>query len=333
MKVGNLDVYGIIYKITNNVNGKVYIGQTVQEFERRYCIKGEDVERVYLRHKMLKDYGYGYNKHLLESFEKYGVENFELNKVLDFAFSKDELNIKEKIWISYYDSYKKGYNNNLGGDGNSGFLGLKGSKNPASRSVVQLSMNGDYINEYSYMTKAEEITGVSKSKITAVCKKDRKTAGGYIWVYSEEYYDENFVFKYTKNKTNAIPIVQLGLNGRFIKRYDSATEAEDSINIKRGAITRCCKGTRKSYNGYIWIYENEYDENKSYKYNAKSTGLSKSILAFDNNMNLIGEFMSNKEIVDKFGYSKTSIQNHLHNRGNKIKNHIFIYKEKYNGTI
>lgn len=36
MKIGNLEVYGVIYKITNKVNNKVYIGQTVLGFKKRY---------------------------------------------------------------------------------------------------------------------------------------------------------------------------------------------------------------------------------------------------------------------------------------------------------
>nr|DAX85667.1 MAG TPA: intron associated endonuclease [Caudoviricetes sp.] len=39
MKVGNLEVYGIIYKITNKVNGKVYIGQTAQKMDLKADIR------------------------------------------------------------------------------------------------------------------------------------------------------------------------------------------------------------------------------------------------------------------------------------------------------
>lgn len=36
MKIGNLNVYGVIYKITNKINDKVYIGQTIDGFKVRY---------------------------------------------------------------------------------------------------------------------------------------------------------------------------------------------------------------------------------------------------------------------------------------------------------
>ena len=50
MKINNLEVYGVIYKITNKVNNKVYIGQTTRCFNKRYDSKGVGVERVYNYH-------------------------------------------------------------------------------------------------------------------------------------------------------------------------------------------------------------------------------------------------------------------------------------------
>ena len=99
-----LEVYGIIYKITNKINGKVYIGQTIQKggFDRRYC------------HDLSKN---THNEHLRMSIKKYGIDNFYINKEFDVAFSREELNIKEILWIKYYNSTneKYGYNISLGG--------------------------------------------------------------------------------------------------------------------------------------------------------------------------------------------------------------------------
>ena len=58
MKLGNIEIYGIIYKIENKINGKVYIGQTSQKggFDRRY------------KNNLLD---YTSNEHLKYSLEKY----------------------------------------------------------------------------------------------------------------------------------------------------------------------------------------------------------------------------------------------------------------------
>ena len=118
----NLEVYGIIYLIRNKVSGKCYVGQTQEEkgFDYRYYYSGEGIERVYNYHKSLREHNRSYNEHLLRSIEKYGFEAFEVNKCLDYAFSLEELNIKEKVYIQLYDSLKNGYNETLGGDGTEG---------------------------------------------------------------------------------------------------------------------------------------------------------------------------------------------------------------------
>ena len=117
MKIGNLEVYGVIYKITNKVNGKTYIGQTTRGFEARYHGKGKDAERVYNYMLSRKKSGEKCNEYLFKALEKYKVKNFEVNKVLDIAFSKEELDIKEKTYIKFYksDNRSNGYNFAEGG--------------------------------------------------------------------------------------------------------------------------------------------------------------------------------------------------------------------------
>lgn len=120
MKIGNLEVYGIIYKITNLINGKVYIGQTTRDggFNDRYNCSGVGIERVYKyykREEKITDRHSHLNNHLIKSIEKYGLESFEVNEIFDFAFSQEELNIKEIVYIKYYDCIKNGYNTLEGG--------------------------------------------------------------------------------------------------------------------------------------------------------------------------------------------------------------------------
>ena len=102
----------IIYKVTNQVNGKVYIGQTQKTFNKRYCGKGVGVERIANSPKV--------NLHLASSIRKYGAENFVV-EIIDRGLTVAELNEKEKFWIEHYDSTNnnKGYNVQFGGDNHS----------------------------------------------------------------------------------------------------------------------------------------------------------------------------------------------------------------------
>jgi len=94
----------IIYKATNKVNGKSYIGQTVKGLSDRIAAHIRDSK--FLFGKVLR---------------KYGIQSFEIS-VIDSAETKEALNEKEKYWIQFYDSKApNGYNLTDGGEGNLGW--------------------------------------------------------------------------------------------------------------------------------------------------------------------------------------------------------------------
>ena len=123
---GLLDVYGIIYLVRNKVNGKCYVGQTVKKngFRDRYGVgNGRTmIESFYKAHKKNNSS----SDIILEDMEKYGLDAFEVDECIDYAFSKTELDIKERTYISVYKSmisnsydnyYVGGYNKTSGGSG------------------------------------------------------------------------------------------------------------------------------------------------------------------------------------------------------------------------
>lgn len=95
---------GFIYKITNRVNNKVYIGQTRFTVEHRFK-------------QHIKNYNIEHRKQILyKAFEKYGLENFSAETLEEVDVER--LNEREIYWIAYYNSFKNGYNATLGGSGN-----------------------------------------------------------------------------------------------------------------------------------------------------------------------------------------------------------------------
>ena len=88
-----------IYKITNIINGKSYIGQTSRTIEDRWK------EHLHNNHDIP----------LVRAFKKYGIENFKIECLEEC--SESMVNERECYWISYYDTYYNGYNATLGGDG------------------------------------------------------------------------------------------------------------------------------------------------------------------------------------------------------------------------
>jgi group I intron endonuclease len=92
-----------IYKITNTVNSKVYIGQTIQEnpkmrwYEHCACARA------------------GKKSYLYDSIRKHGVEMFTW-EIIDTACNIEELNLKEQYWLEHYRSVGVVYNNREAGN-------------------------------------------------------------------------------------------------------------------------------------------------------------------------------------------------------------------------
>lgn len=101
---------GYIYKVTNKINGKIYIGQTIQSVKDRWyrhCGKS-GISKAEL------------NTHFKRAILKYGKENFLIETIE--VCDSSQLDKREKFYISYYDSYKNGYNSTTGGqDGSKPF--------------------------------------------------------------------------------------------------------------------------------------------------------------------------------------------------------------------
>ena len=57
---------------------------------------------------------------------------------------------------------------------------------------------------------------------------------------------------------NSIPIVQLSLEGKYIRSWKSSMDAERIGGFTNQNITECCKGKRKTHGGYKWMYLSEF---------------------------------------------------------------------------
>lgn len=97
-----------IYGIKNTINNNIYIGKTAQNFLRRYW-----------HHKWKLNNGSHDNRHLQNSWNKYGEENF-IYFVIDVVNDERYLNYLEKYYIRYYRAKKCCFNISDGGDGKSG---------------------------------------------------------------------------------------------------------------------------------------------------------------------------------------------------------------------
>ena len=93
---------GKIYLISNDVNSKVYVGQTIQSLNKRFtghcCYSKSDKSA---------------NMYIKRAIHKYGKDKFHITLIEECPINL--LNDREKYWISFYDSYNSGYNLTKGG--------------------------------------------------------------------------------------------------------------------------------------------------------------------------------------------------------------------------
>ena len=91
-----------IYKITNDINDKIYIGQTSFSLEKRWK------EHLADSQKPEKE-----NRPLYRAMKKYGIAHFSISLVEETSTPNE----REQYWIEQYGSYHKGYNATIGGEG------------------------------------------------------------------------------------------------------------------------------------------------------------------------------------------------------------------------
>lgn len=286
----------IIYKITNRINGKIYIGETTQSLQDRW-------KQHRIDYKKEKNYRVA----LYNAMNKYGINNFTIEAINEVP--DEERFEKETEYILSYQSltYQNGYNIVLFGSGRGLYnideviaLWEKGytekeiselmqcsdktirrflyandvSKqdirkrsakkyNKKAVSIQQYDESGIFIAEWNSITECiKQNPEFSQSGISLACAKERLSYKHYLWKYSndstpiQELVEKNR----KKDSSHCYPrqIRQLDPNTRVvIALYDSAEKARIAIQAKdKSNICRAAREGRKAY-GYYWEYVDE----------------------------------------------------------------------------
>lgn len=241
---------GTIYKIENLVNGKVYVGQTIQDFEVR---KGQHVSA--LRHNRHN------NDHLQRAWNKYGENNFKFSIIEKCSY--DTLDEKEVKWIKHYRESKGSYNLESGGNKHkrhSTYSKIKMSKvmkeitqRPEFKKKRAKLMKGkNNINAkkvicintgevFDTCTEAGKHYSINSKGIGRVCSGERKTIGGLQFAFYEEgkEYKLQEVVPMTKgNHPNARKVICIDTG----KIYPSIVEASQDIGCNYDNIHQVCLG-------------------------------------------------------------------------------------------
>lgn len=149
MQTENLKPYGYIYKITNTINGKCYIGQSL------------NITRRFYKYRTLRCKG---QPKLYNAFKKYGIELFSFEK-LDTAPDQIVLDYLEDFYIQSLDTIKEGYNCRDGGCGGSNGPLTEEHKQKISNALKGKSIQPDILkNRLGKKRSPEAIQNIAECK-------------------------------------------------------------------------------------------------------------------------------------------------------------------------
>lgn len=240
-----------IYKIINKINNKIYIGQTCKSLNKRWISHKCDSKNK--------------NYYFYSAIRKYGEINFVMEEI-DKCYEKDEADKLEKYYIKLYNSSnpKIGYNSTLGGEG--GILTKKaiekfsGINHYIIKPVLQYSLDGKFIKEYSYIKEASICLNIDRGKIVKTCKGERKSAGGYQWKYKKSNNIKQIISAYKKkinfgeNNPYSKKVKQYSLSNNLLQIYNTIKEAGDRTKVNKDSISKNCRNLQKQAGGFIWKY-------------------------------------------------------------------------------
>jgi group I intron endonuclease len=211
----------IIYKVTNNLNGKVYIGQTIRPLIVRW-----------------KQHCNPCNKNCIalhRAIQKYGKENFSIQQI-DIACDRDELDKKEIYWINFYNSTnsEKGYNLRVGGE--------HGYVSEETRIKISKSATGKFVSDETKrkMSIAHKSFKMSKESIAKSVESKRKNG----------VYEKIAKLAALNGKKSSKKIRCIETN----KIYESITDASKSCNLARSNISACLNGVTKTCGKLHWEF-------------------------------------------------------------------------------
>lgn len=332
---------GIIYKYTSPSN-KVYIGQTINEYNRKNAFK--NIKHLYAGGKIDK------------ARLKYGPDNFqyEVLETIEKNSKKElleTLNNLEVQYITKYDSFKSGYNSTPGGQYLYEYTSIDKQKISDSKvkAVVQYSLEGDYIATYKSSKQAQKFVGINYSSITKCCSGKYTHGGDFLWKYLEDFEEGIPQLKITglsEDKINTIKsaqqcmnttdsktykkVIQYSIKGDFIQIFDSLTNAAKSVGLTNTtSITQSCSSGGCS-KGYFWRYYTEnYPKNIDVKVSKHclATIKHKNIYQYTLDKHLVNTYHSYKEAAESVNAHSSGIS--LCYRGLQKTCKGYLWEEDY----
>ena len=232
---------GYIYLITNKINGKQYVGQTLRE----------DIYTRWKQHFNKKAIG----RCLRSAYFKHGIENFKF-QIICICFD-DYCNKFEKEYIQKFNTISpNGYNLSEGGGNrcthpdtkiliSEKLKGRKLSKEHCEK--IKQRMSGDKNHNYGKHMTEQTKELLSQKAI------QRGNMNLILTVEQKERRNKGLIFGVEKNKKK---VGKYDKNNNLLEEFSSITEASKNSKIRHATISNICNNIKyyKTAGGYIWKF-------------------------------------------------------------------------------
>ena len=231
---------GIIYKVTTQENGKIYIGQTIQtlnERKNKHYYKARQEE---------------YTTHFINALRKYPEEAF-IWEIIDEAETQEALDKKEKYWIAYYNSVEEGYNTKDGGQ--TIVVTDKFLEQCGSYPFYAFDLKGNKLGEFLNQREFSRQYGVGKGDIYRMLHNQTYYCNGIICIDKETFTEKRLqeCIKHAQMKTT--PFIARNIEtGEVFGPFTNKTECKKILGLKSNHISEVLEKKRKTQEGYTFVY-------------------------------------------------------------------------------
>lgn len=236
-EINTIEYEYIVYKTTNLINNKIYIGvhRTVKGVNDGYIGCG-------VSGKLKKGKGFQ------AAVAKYGYENFSRETLFTYPDTEDGklAAYKKEEELVTYDFIRdtSNYNRKVGG---------KNTSSAIQKQIVQYDLDGNFIKIWNNMAEIER-SGIAPASSVSHCCIKKTYSKNYQW----RYYNGS-----TENISKVIhrirPVYQFDLQGNFITYYKSISDASKATLVNATCISNTCTGHQSQAGGYFWSYKKRFN--------------------------------------------------------------------------
>lgn len=238
--MAKIKLFGYIYKIVNNVNGKLYIGKTTKNIEERFQQHLQDSNKcTYLKH----------------AIKKYGKERFSIEAIFA-CFDEESLNTSEQFFIEFFRTMNHSFGYNLRGGGAGGKL------------HESLNTNRPKLPNRKKPSQQAELYRLSQLRKALVGKKRPDNVRRKISIKNSKPFPPARYKQFMLTCQSALldrypeycnrPIVAFNLLSKEAVHYDNI-QALSGSSFTINVVIKCLSNKELSHKYIIWFFKDEFN--------------------------------------------------------------------------